>query len=240
MCRNRYYHRIYNRCTTPLICFGLWVIVFLVDLPSYTGWGAHSYDYKSLGCSFDRLHSFTYVLFLSISIYWIPLFLLSICYVLIYRYVQKNRKQLRAAFSRSSCKNKSLLDTRKEEDIRMIRTFFIVVVVFLVCWTPYDLLALVDRKDEGPMLLYIILISIGHANSSINSILYATTNRRFRRGYLEFLSMVLCRYKKMDKKNYFNTTKRVHNNIQNSYSNSQSSLNTAMSNKSKVTILNHV
>ncbi|XP_069136188.1 melatonin receptor type 1B-like [Argopecten irradians] len=190
VCRNKYYHRIYNKWTTPIMCLFLWILVLCIDMPSYLGWGGHAYDFQTMGCSFDRSGHLSYVLFLSVAIYWVPFILVFICYILIFKYVQKNRKQLRKAFSRISCNNAAVLNTRREEEIRMVRTFFIVVVVFLICWTPYDLLVLFDRLDEAPRLLYIILLTIGHSNSALNSILYASTNRRFRRGYLEFISII--------------------------------------------------
>lgn len=192
VCKNKYYDTIYTSRTTPLMCIGIYLIVFLTDLPNFLGWGGHTYDFKTMGCSFDRLASLSYTLFLSITIYWIPFILVMFCYIAIYLYVRKTRKLLKTTLDKSSSSNDLLLEARRQENIRMVRTFFIVVVCFLLCWTPYDLLILVDRNDSAPKLLYVILLAIGHSNSSLNSILYGATNKRFRKGYKQFLCMVFC------------------------------------------------
>lgn len=192
VCKNKYYDTIYTKRTTPLMCIAIYIVVFLTDLPNFLGWGGHTYDFKTMGCSFDRLASLSYTLFLSITIYWIPFILVMFCYIAIYLYVRKTRKLLKTTLDKSSSSNDLLLEARRQENIRMVRTFFIVVVCFLLCWTPYDLLILVDRNDSAPKLLYVILLAIGHSNSSLNSILYGATNKRFRKGYKQFLGMLFC------------------------------------------------
>lgn len=213
VCKHKHYNKIYNKYTTPLICFCLWAIVSLIDLPNYLGWGGHIFDTKTMGCSFDRMSSLSYTLFLSAVIYWGPFSLVFYCYYSIYKYVRQNRRELQRTFSRmSGSNNDALLNARREENIRMVRTFLIVVIVFLICWTPYDLLVLFDRTNSGPKIIYVILLAIGHSNSSLNCILYATTNRRFRKGYLEFLCLLnVCSERKF--KDYFNSTKRERNSI---------------------------
>ena len=180
------------------MCAALWVLVFFIDFPNFVGWGAHTYDFKTMGCTFDRLASFSYVIFMSTAMYWIPLSILSISYVKILMYVKKQRSEINEIFSKmSETPNKQLRVQRKREDVKLVRTFFIIVIVFLVCWTPYFALVLFDSGDIGHTWIYVVLLCVGHANSSINSALYASTSR-FRNGYKTFLC-ILCRNKHSDR-----------------------------------------
>ncbi len=49
-----------------------------------------------------------------------------------------------------------------------------------------------DFKDELNRAVYMFTMAIAHCNSSINPILYAIFNNSFKRGYAEFMRMLLC------------------------------------------------
>ena len=175
------------------MCVGLWINAFFVDSPNFLGWGDHAYDFKTFGCTFDRLESFSYVIFLSTAIYWIPLSILLMSYVRIFMYVKKQRREINKIFSKMpDSPNSQLQRQRGKEDLKLIRTFFTIVVAFLLCWTPYFSLVMFDTGDTGHIWIYVIFASIGHFNSSLNSALYASGSDRFRKGYKRFLCM-LCR-----------------------------------------------
>lgn len=184
--KQKYYSRIFTKNKTIFYCCFLWLIAFLVELPNLVGWGGHTFDLKTLGCSFDRLHSFPYVIFLSIVALWLPLSLIMFCYVKIYLYVRNSRRQLAKTMNKLT-KNKK---KRQKEDVHLARTFFIVFLSFLFCWAPYDITLFFDRDDQWPNWLYVVFLQIGHFNSSLNSILYGATNKRFREGYKEFIGKI--------------------------------------------------
>lgn len=188
------YKRIFTKKKTLCICILLWIIAFLIELPNLTGWGGHTFDLKTLGCSFDRLISLSYTIFLSITALYIPLLLILFCYVKIFLFVRRSRRQIvKKAISNSKDKSKKA----KTDEVRLARTFFIVFVSFLVCWTPYDLTLFFDRSDTWPSWLYVMFMQVGHFNSSLNSILYGFTNRHFREGYKEFLSKCIPGFRKV-------------------------------------------
>lgn len=183
--KHSYYSRIFTKKKTIFYCCFLWFIAFLVELPNLVGWGGHTFDLKTLGCSFDRLLSFPYVIFLSIAALWLPLSLIMFCYLKIYLYVRNSRRQLAKTMNTLTKDKKK--QKRQKEDVHLARTFFIVFLSFLLCWAPYDITLFFDRDDQWPNWLYIVFLQIGHFNSSLNSILYGATNKRFRDGYKEFI-----------------------------------------------------
>ena len=184
------YSDIFTHRNTLLICIGLWLIAVLVDLPNFIGMGRHTFDIKSYGCSFDRGAGLPYILFLSITALWIPLGLILFCYLKIYLKVRKSKKLTNT--STKQTKRTRRLAKQKTDSVNLARTFFIVFVSFLLCWTPFDLLLFVDMGDHLPSWLYLLFLQIGHFNSSLNSILYGATNKRFWDGYKLVLSKLVC------------------------------------------------
>ena len=81
----------------------------------------------------------------------------------------------------------------KKNDIKLAKTLFIIFIVFCICWTPYGLLCLIDRYDVIRLEAYAVSILLAHISSTLNSILYAVTNKAFRDGYVMFLEKCGCR-----------------------------------------------
>ncbi|OWF52575.1 melatonin receptor type 1A-like [Mizuhopecten yessoensis] len=189
--KNHYYNQIFTKNKTFLLCVLVWFLAFLIELPNLTGWGGHTFDLKTLGCSFDRLISLSYTIFLSVMALWLPLLVIMFCYLNIYFYVKKSRKQMEKQMKKQTKKEKKKTK-RQRDNVNLARTFFIVFLTFLICWTPYDLTLFFDRGDRWPSWLYTVFLQIGHFNSSLNSILYGATNRNFRDGYKQFLQKVCC------------------------------------------------
>lgn len=52
---------------------------------------------------------------------------------------------------------------------------------------PYNFVILTDTEDNWSKIVYMVVITLAHGSSSINSILYAVINQRFRKGYKHFL-----------------------------------------------------
>ena len=78
-------------------------------------------------------------------------------------------------------------------DIRLAKTLFIVFIAFCLCWAPYALICLIDKYDTIHNAWYAFSVLLAHASSTLNSILYAVTNRGFRDGYKRFLKILFRR-----------------------------------------------
>ena len=101
ICHNRHYSSIFtwNRCIA--YCLALWILAWLLDIPNYLNWGDHSYDMKTMACSYDRLASYSYTAFFITVFVAFPLATVSYCNVNIYLKV-KNSKMKVAANAQSS------------------------------------------------------------------------------------------------------------------------------------------
>ncbi|XP_056897265.1 nociceptin receptor-like [Takifugu flavidus] len=117
----------------------------------------------------------TYVFLFS---FLIPVAIISICYSLMV-------KRLR---------NVRILSGSKEKDRnlrRITRMVLVVVAVFVVCWTPIQIMVLAQSLGFNLSSLFTVVlmhfcIALGYVNSSLNPVLYAFLDENFKRCFREF------------------------------------------------------
>nr|XP_054763756.1 melatonin receptor type 1B-B-like [Lytechinus pictus] len=83
-------------------------------------------------------------------------------------------------------------------DLRLARSIFIIVIMYLVMWLPFSMTILFDTQVVANRNIYIFTFTLAHMNSSVNCVIYGATNKNFRRGYAKFIRMVVCRAKRFD------------------------------------------
>ena len=181
------------------MCVGLWLISFLAEIPNFLGWGDHVYDRKTLSCVWDRTADFSYTVFFSSVGVAFPVFLISICYVMIFKHVHASKKKVGARtktagqdnMATTSAADRKSVDNEKQSK-SLATTLFLIFIVFAVCWSPYAFIVVLDWEDTYPQELHIFSILIAHTNSSLNSILYGITNKNFRYAYFRLLGAEKC------------------------------------------------
>ncbi|KAL6482676.1 hypothetical protein MHYP_G00075480, partial [Metynnis hypsauchen] len=108
----------------------------------------------------------------------IPVAIISMCYSLMV-------KRLRSVRILSGSKE-------KDRNLRRItRMVLVVVAVFVVCWTPIQIMALAQSlgfnlASVHTVVLMHFCIALGYVNSSLNPVLYAFLDENFKRCFREF------------------------------------------------------
>ncbi|XP_064154144.1 nociceptin receptor [Anguilla rostrata] len=108
----------------------------------------------------------------------IPVAIISVCYSLMV-------KRLRSVRILSGSKE-------KDRNLRRItRMVLVVVAVFVVCWTPIQIMVLAQSLavNLGSLLTVTLMhfcIALGYVNSSLNPVLYAFLDENFKRCFREF------------------------------------------------------
>ena len=74
----------------------LWIGAFFLDLPNMLGWGDHTYDMKTMACSYDRVASYSFTLFFITMFVTIPLCTVVFSNIHIYITVVKSRMRVTA------------------------------------------------------------------------------------------------------------------------------------------------
>lgn len=175
-----------------MYCFLLWVICIALEMPNFIGWGGHTFDLKTMACSYDRLADLSYTIFFCLVAIGIPLVTVFFSYISIFLYVRKTRKELSRIAGKNIKSFRGKEQRAQNEELQLAKTLFIVFCVFLVCWSPYAIIVLIDLDDNWSKIVYVVVIQMAHTNSSLNSVFYAATNARFRQGYKKTLNVIFC------------------------------------------------
>ncbi|KAK6292820.1 hypothetical protein J4Q44_G00363210 [Coregonus suidteri] len=128
----------------------------------------------------------------------VPVLIITVCYSLMVLRLKSVR----------------LLSGSREKDRnlrRITRLVMVVVVVFVVCWTPIHIFILVKALVSVPettavMAAYFFCVALGYTNSSLNPVLYAFLDENFKRCFRDFC--VPTKLKKGDKGSGKNNTVR--------------------------------
>ena len=90
--------------------------------------------------------------------------------------------------SRNSGKN-------QENKKRVTRMIIAVIIIFAVCWTPYQVILVLkafakydDHRYESLVILQIVVNCLAHSNSCLNPLLYAFFSPSFRAAFVQALS----------------------------------------------------
>ncbi|XP_036387092.1 nociceptin receptor-like isoform X1 [Megalops cyprinoides] len=108
----------------------------------------------------------------------VPVAIICVCYSLMVRRLRSVR-----VLSGSKEKDRNLR--------RITRMVLVVVAVFVVCWTPVQIMALAQSLgvNLGSLLTVALMhfcIALGYVNSSLNPVLYAFLDENFKRCFREF------------------------------------------------------
>lgn len=67
----------------------------MLDVPNFADWGDHTYDMKTLACSYDRLASYSYTVFFIMMFVSLPLLTVLFCNVNIFLIVLRSKRRVR-------------------------------------------------------------------------------------------------------------------------------------------------
>lgn len=125
--------------------------------------------------------------------YFLPLLIIAIAYVLIAIDLTKSKTQPPSLKS----SGKAIGRARREENIRVIKILATIVVVFALCMLPGHIAWMLlhfggknERRVSEGIFQFSDVLAIIH--SSLNPVIYGTLTKRFRRGYMKYLSYLFC------------------------------------------------
>ncbi|XP_069111624.1 beta-2 adrenergic receptor-like [Argopecten irradians] len=82
-------------------------------------------------------------------------------------------------------------NSMRAPESEILKTFFIVLVCFLLCWTPYfvytNYVTIIPNKHDIPVHFNLVAFCFGYTNSACNPIIYAWRFSEFRVGYQHIL-----------------------------------------------------
>ena len=147
-------------------------------------------------CFWDRTADYSYTLCIVFVSIGPPVTVILVCYVSIFLQVLRSRKAVQNHGSTGGA------EAVTPQEIKLVKALFTIFIVFIICWIPFWTCAVFDSKDQWPKTVYIIVAQMAHMNSSLNSVIYAASNKDFRDGYKQVFYTLICCCKKPKKVSY--------------------------------------
>lgn len=158
------------------MCVILYCIGLTLVLLNSAGVGDHSFDDKSLECIWDRMATYSYTVVFSVGLVWVPLLVVGLSYISLFKFVLRKRKQIAAA-------------NHTNRPLKLARTIFIVFAVFSACWIPFAVLIVADVDDTFPHEVHLFITVFAHLHPSMNWLIYYLTNGNFKSGFHNLLNI---------------------------------------------------
>lgn len=125
---------------------------------------------------------------LTVSLYiGIPTNVTLYCYLRVFQTVNKHNKQF--------TKSKGTNDNLSVEEIKITRTLFVVMLVYMTCWTPILIIDLIDTARGYWSMsreAYTFYSFLAVVSSATNPIIYGLMNPKFKKEYLKIICCKVC------------------------------------------------
>nr|BAQ54847.1 opsin, pteropsin type [Anax parthenope] len=173
-------HRLTQKGAVALIG-AIWVYALFLTVPPLLGWGDYVHESANISCSVNweskTMNATTYIIFLFAMGLVVPVFVISFSYLNIIWTMKKNALSMGRV-------------TKAESRVTLM--VFVMIVAFLVAWTPYSVLALLVAFGDASMISPgVAVVPALMAKSSIcyNPVIYVGLNTQFRSAWHKLLGV---------------------------------------------------
>ena len=104
---------------------------------------------------------------------WIPVVVVELSYLFIYREIKRSQNSIKYARSKTS----------PSYSTGLARSFFIMYTVSTVCWAPYTFVAILDRDYTFSHEDHLYITVWAHVHPSFNWIIYYFTNTKIEAAF---------------------------------------------------------
>uniref|UniRef100_A0A8C6LI52 Opsin 4a (melanopsin) n=1 Tax=Nothobranchius furzeri TaxID=105023 RepID=A0A8C6LI52_NOTFU len=197
---------VLSRKRALLVLALVWVYSLGWSLPPFFGWSAYVPEGLLTSCTWDYM-TFTpsvraYTMLLFIFVFFLPLFIIIYCYILIFRAIRTTNQAVGkingSTHSHSSTRDMVKRFHRLQNEWKMAKIALIVILLYVISWSPYSTVALTAFAGYADMLtpyMNSIPAVIAKASAIHNPIIYAITHPKYRIAlarYIPCLGTLLC------------------------------------------------
>ncbi|KAM6266013.1 melanopsin [Porphyrio hochstetteri] len=170
-----------------IILVGVWLYSLAWSLPPFFGWSAYVPEGLLTSCSWDYM-TFTpsvraYTMLLFCFVFFIPLIAIIYSYVFIFETIKKANKSIQTFGSKHGNKDLQKRYQRMKNEWKMAKIALIVILLYVISWSPYSVVALVAFAGYSHVLtpfMNSIPAVIAKASVIHNPIIYAITHPKYR------------------------------------------------------------
>ncbi|XP_036978984.1 melanopsin-A-like isoform X2 [Acanthopagrus latus] len=197
---------VLSRKRALLILMAAWTYSLGWSLPPFFGWSAYVPEGLLTSCTWDYM-TFTpsvraYTMLLFIFVFFLPLFIIIYCYVFIFRAIRTTNQAVGkingSIHSHGSTRDSVKNFHRLQNEWKMAKIALIVILLYVISWSPYSSVALTAFAGYADMLtpyMNSVPAVIAKASAIHNPIIYAITHPKYRLAlakYIPCLGMLLC------------------------------------------------
>ncbi len=183
ICHRLKYHRIFTKQWVICSILSTWVIGHGLMLPSLIGWGGHQYHNILRYCVFDYMNSESYTLFVVGLGVVIPFVIATYSFIRIMIDVLTSRRKLRKVNLQNARNNEVQLRAPlpiNDGDARLLRSFLFVALYLVSAWSFLMVIWICGESSRWTPRQEAFSMTAAHTHCSVNSFLYAVTNKNFR------------------------------------------------------------
>ncbi|XP_068182693.1 melanopsin-A-like isoform X2 [Antennarius striatus] len=197
---------VLSRKRALLILMAAWAYSLGWSLPPFFGWSAYVPEGLLTSCTWDYM-TFTpsvraYTMLLFLFVFFLPLSIIIYCYVFIFRAIRTTNRAVGkvhgSVHSHSSTRDSVKNFQRLQNEWKMAKIALLVILLYVVSWSPYSSVALMAFAGYAHMLtpyMNSVPAVIAKASAIHNPIIYAITHPKYRLAlakYIPFLGVLLC------------------------------------------------
>ncbi|XP_044075547.1 melanopsin-like [Siniperca chuatsi] len=172
-----------SRGRVLVVLAGVWLYSLGWSLPPFFGWSAYVPEGLQTSCSWDYM-SFTasvraYTILLFTFVFFIPLGLIAGCYFAIFQAVRQAGREV----EQLNCGETNKAYERLRSEWRLAKVALVAILLFIVSWSPYSVLALTATAGYAHLLMpYMNSVPavVAKASAIHNPIIYAITHPKYR------------------------------------------------------------
>ncbi|XP_051815600.1 melanopsin-A [Acanthochromis polyacanthus] len=191
---------VLSRKRALLILMAAWAYSLGWSLPPFFGWSAYVPEGLLTSCTWDYM-TFTpsvraYTMLLFIFVFFLPLFIIIYCYVFIFRAIRNTNQAVGKINGSTRDSVKSF--HRLQNEWKMAKIALIVILLYVISWSPYSTVALTAFAGYADMLtpyMNSVPAVIAKASAIHNPIIYAITHPKYRIAlakYIPCMGVLLC------------------------------------------------
>ncbi|XP_066534373.1 melanopsin-A [Hoplias malabaricus] len=184
-----------------LILTCAWAYSLGWSLPPFFGWSAYVPEGLLTSCTWDYM-TFTpsvraYTMLLFIFVFFIPLIVIIYCYFFIFRAIRITNQDVEK-INGNNTRDTIKRFHRLRNEWKMAKVALIVILLYVISWSPYSTVALTAFAGYADMLtpyMNSVPAVIAKASAIHNPIIYAITHPKYRLAiakYIPCLRVLLC------------------------------------------------
>ncbi|XP_053317599.1 melanopsin-B-like [Spea bombifrons] len=162
----------------------VWLYSLMWSLAPLLGWSSYVPEGLRISCTWDYVTSTaankSYTMMLCCCVFFIPLLVISHCYLFMFLAIRSTGRNVQKL---GSCGRQSFLSPTMKNEWKMAKIAFVIIVVYVLSWSPYACVTLIAWAGYGKLLTpysKTVPAVIAKASAIYNPIIYGIIHPKYR------------------------------------------------------------